>query len=58
MTANAETKGHQYPFDFHYEVGYALQEDALTVTYRITNTGEQDMPFTFGLHPGFNCPSV
>lgn len=44
------------PFDFHYEVGYALQDDTLTVTYRITNTGEREMLFTFGLHPGFNCP--
>ena len=53
--SSADTKA-QYPFDFHYEVGYALQDDTLTVTYRITNTGERDMPFTFGLHPGFNCP--
>ena len=53
--SSAETKA-QYPFDFHYEVGYALQDDTLTVTYRITNTGEREMPFTFGLHPGFNCP--
>lgn len=46
----------QYPFPFHYEIAYALNENVLTITYRITNTGETQMPFTFGLHPGFNCP--
>ena len=28
----------------------------LTVTYHIKNTGDKEMPFSFGLHPGFNCP--
>ena len=46
----------QYPFDFHYEIAYKLEDNQLTVTYRITNTGTKEMPFTFGLHPGFNCP--
>lgn len=48
----------QYPFPFHYEVGYTLNDNILTITYRITNTGNEEMPFTFGLHPGFNCPLV
>lgn len=46
----------KYPFPFHYEISYRLQDNRLTITYRITNTGDQEMPFTFGLHPGFNCP--
>lgn len=46
----------QYPFPFHYEIAYTLQDNKLTITYHITNTGEEDMPFTIGLHPGFNCP--
>lgn len=46
----------QYPFPFHYEVAYELEDNKLTITYRITNTGDKEMPFTFGLHPGFNCP--
>lgn len=48
----------QYPFSFHYEVGYTLKDNTLTITYHITNTGNEEMPFTFGLHPGFNCPLV
>ena len=46
----------QYPFPFHYEIAYTLKDNKLTITYHITNTGEKEMPFTFGLHPGFNCP--
>lgn len=51
-----ETTLSQYPFPFHYEIEYQLHDNQLTVLYRITNTGVKDMPFTFGLHPGFNCP--
>lgn len=46
----------QYPFDFHYEIHYALEGATLAIRYVITNTGPKDMPFTFGLHPGFLCP--
>lgn len=46
----------QYPFPFHYEIAYTLENNRLTITYHITNTGDAEMPFTFGLHPGFNCP--
>ena len=55
LDSDEETRK-QYPFDFHYEVAYTLEGNQLTITYRITNTGTEDMPFTFGLHPGFNCP--
>lgn len=46
----------RYPFPFHYEIAYTLKGNTLTIVYHITNTGEKDMPFTFGLHPGFCCP--
>ena len=46
----------QYPFAFHYEIAYKLVDNLLTITYNITNKSDVDMPFTFGLHPGFNCP--
>ena len=55
LDSDEETRK-QYPFDFHYEVAYTLEGNQLTIIYRITNTGTEDMPFTFGLHPGFNCP--
>lgn len=55
LNSNEETLA-KYPFDFHYEIAYTLENNKLTIVYNITNTGDQDMPFSFGLHPGFNCP--
>lgn len=56
--ASSEETLAQYPFPFHYEISYRLVENTLHITYHITNTGTEDMPFSFGLHPGFNCPLV
>lgn len=57
LNSNEETLA-QYPFPFHYEIQYELEEDGrLVITYVIENTStDKQMPFTFGLHPGFNCP--
>lgn len=57
LNSNEETLA-QYPFEFHYEIQYELEEDGrLVVSYVIENTSDtKQMPFTFGLHPGFNCP--
>ena len=55
LDSNEETLA-QYPFDFHYEIAYTLEDNKLTIQYDITNTGDREMPFNFGLHPGFNCP--
>lgn len=46
----------QYPFPFHYEISYILEGNKISIEYNITNTGDCEMPFTFGLHPGFNTP--
>lgn len=46
----------QYPFEFTFHTIYELVDNKLTITYEITNDGDKDMPFQFGLHPGFNCP--
>lgn len=57
MTADSDEQTlQQYPFDFHYEIHYTLSGSQLTIRYLITNTGEEVMPFSFGLHPGFLCP--
>lgn len=52
---NEETRK-QYPFSFCYDVTYTLHDNKVTITYEIKNTGDQQMPFSFGLHPGFLCP--
>lgn len=43
----------QYPFDFHYEIKYELIQNKVKISYLIQNKDKKDMPFGFGLHPGF-----
>jgi galactose mutarotase-like enzyme len=45
-----------YPFAFRFEVGYALDDDALEVTFTITNTGRVVLPASAGAHPAFRWP--
>lgn len=46
----------QYPFKFTLNVIYKLKGKRLTITYTIKNNSDEDMPFSFGLHPAFNVP--
>lgn len=55
LNFSAETLA-QYPFEFKLTVEYVLQDCELTVNYNIFNLSEKVMPFSFGLHPAFNCP--
>jgi len=55
LQSNETTKS-QYPFDFTLFVTYQLINDTILVAYRIINESKNEMPFTFGLHPAFNCP--
>lgn len=47
----------EYPFHFTLRVIYELQGKTLSINYEIINDNEEVMPFNFGLHPAFNCPS-
>lgn len=42
-----------YPFDFQLAFTYELRGLRLTITQRVTNTGEVPLPFSLGLHPYF-----
>jgi len=55
ISSNDETKA-KYPFDFELAVTYALSGSKLSVTMNVKNTGNEDMPFFVGGHPGFLCP--
>lgn len=46
----------QYPYPFELTARYAVDGAKLTVSYEVTNTGDEDMPFFIGGHPGFTCP--
>lgn len=43
-----------YPFPFHFEVSYYVENGLLKVTFSIKNTGSVTMPFGLGWHPYFN----
>lgn len=55
LTESEETLA-VYPFRFKLTVEYALSERKLSGNVTVENTGNQILPFTIGLHPGFNVP--
>ena len=44
----------QYPFPFKIEITYTLKDTVLTMGVAIKNTGTQNMPMGFGIHPYFS----
>lgn len=44
----------QYPFPFKIEITYTLKDAVLTMETSIKNTGNQNMPMGFGIHPYFS----
>ena len=45
-----------YPFDFELSIDYAVSGRTLTVTARVHNRGDRDLPASFGYHPAFRWP--
>lgn len=45
-----------YPFHFQLDVSYAISGATLSVTTDISNQGDEEMPASFGYHPGFRWP--
>ncbi|MDG2534370.1 aldose 1-epimerase family protein [Sphingomonas sp. HITSZ_GF] len=55
LTDNDETRA-AYPFAFALDAAFTLHEATLTMAIRVTNTGDTDMPASFGFHPAFAWP--
>ena len=55
LASNEETLA-QYPFKFRLLIAYRLEQNALSVTYQVTNTDHAKLFFSVGAHPGFNVP--
>ncbi len=49
---------HGYPFLLDLAVTYALTEDGLRVSYRLTNAGDASAPFGIGAHPYLRVGAV
>ncbi len=45
-----------YPFDFELEVTHTLQQNQITVGWKVKNNGETPLYFTIGGHPAFRVP--
>lgn len=55
LADNAATRA-LYPFGFRLSVAYALENADLEVALEITNTGDEVLPASIGIHPAFNWP--
>ena len=55
LKENAETLK-QYPFKFLLKVTYTLVGATIKVSVCAFNTGNEDLPFSLGGHPGFSVP--
>jgi galactose mutarotase-like enzyme len=45
-----------YPFRFKLTLSFSLIGSELKVSHRVENTGNKNLPFSLGGHPGFACP--
>lgn len=55
MDSSSETLA-VYPFAFALEVRFQLTENCLEVSHKVFNLDSQDMYYSIGGHPAFNCP--
>ena len=45
-----------YPFGFDFTLTYTLIENTVVTTFDVINTGDNELIFAVGGHPGFNLP--
>nr|WP_315165635.1 aldose 1-epimerase family protein [uncultured Flavobacterium sp.] len=46
-----------YPFEFELQLIYTLDENNLSIAYKVINKGNSTMPFAIGAHPAFALPN-
>ncbi|WP_128547871.1 aldose 1-epimerase family protein [Larkinella soli] len=45
-----------YPYPFDFQIEYRIDEQVLSVIYRVFNQSSETMYFSVGAHPAFNVP--
>lgn len=55
LVSNEETL-EKYPYHFVLKLGYRLEGRQVIVLWKVENPGEENLPFSIGGHPAFNCP--
>ena len=53
VKAHYENRGEVFPFPFRMEIRAWLTQEGYHQQFSVTNTGEGDMPLTFGIHTNF-----
>lgn len=56
LQSNEDTKK-IYPFDFILQITHTLEEEGVTVSWKVRNTADDVMYFTIGAHPAFFVPA-
>lgn len=46
----------KYPYVFTLKIGYRISGSSVEVLWQVDNPGKEDLPFSIGGHPAFNCP--
>lgn len=46
----------KYPYVFTLKLGYRLLSKGVEICWQVENPGKEDLPFSIGGHPAFNCP--
>lgn len=46
----------KYPYAFSLTIGYILDGYTVKVVWKVENPADEDLPFSIGGHPAFNCP--
>lgn len=44
----------QYPFNFELQINYTLEDNSLSIYYKVVNKSGSQMPFSIGAHPAFS----
>lgn len=47
-----------YPFHFSLRIAYELNENTLSIKYKVYNPDSKNLLFSIGAHPGFSCKSL
>lgn len=54
LKSDPDTLG-KYPYDFELMIGYKLTDNNIEVIWQVNNPSDEDMHFSIGAHPAFNC---
>ena len=57
LKSNEEIKAN-YPYDFELQVCHTLNENKVTTSWKVINTGNTTLPFQIGGHPAYTIPTV